>query len=444
MNLSEDVIDLQRELKRKKEKLHNAIENNLSEDLIREKKLDILLTQDELIKLEQEGVNQQLDDIIDQLKGGTIEETNYEIDANRLKKVMEIAFRIASVKNNILRSQMLLNEPNGERFLKMLSADQDVLKGLEQELNQKASYFLRKFSLHQMYQGLITKETREAIISKEKFRLTDIQGMFENFNGAVTKEKNKQNTKMSKDLAKELLPKSDIENIVHIDDMQTKSLLCQIYNIQNSDDIQIFCVQNNNHTTIGEASGMSKEGYKQLLGEDYNKELGESLTLCVFNKKTGKLEQLEGIVPNILSKGKDIQINKNDGTEIKKEIATISYSGISLTYYLGENGELQIARRNGDKLEKISTETLEHMEQVNQMQERVSKTLESKEQIEIPDTTTAKSPEEFRKFFDKARQNVENARKEVDAIGRRALLEEKEKDERQEILNNERREGKLR
>ncbi len=453
MSKQEEIIDAKRNIETIERKLKNLLDgydgkDELKNDLIKSKKLDIILLREEIVDLQYDLMNEKLEEMKNNLKTqGLLYENSLGMDLtdiNRMKKVVDVFKNIGHLQINIDRNQIVLdsNKDGENKISQIIEENRKQLNLAQLELNEKAEYFLKGFTLHQVQSGLMKENERAQIREQHYFNLNDVEDMFSMLSDSANNIQHTQNPKMTEELVKRAMPKCEIENIAQVSDKSTKEELCQLYHIQNSEDVQIFAIQNYNHTTLGEVSGMSKDEYQKLYGNGYDKEFGESITLYMFNKTTGKLEQMKDVIPKIVSKGEDIKVN--DGLE-KKEIATFAYKSLNLTYYIGENGKLHISKNIGDKLKDVSTDSLEPIEENKNMQEdllNLQNTNRTKDSMQ--DIHNAQDPEEFREFLESVRRSVREARIREEMKGMKVSLEEKERLEKQENVFREKREGRIR
>lgn len=476
MSKREDIEDLKREIALSEKGLKRLLEgydgkNDDRNDLIKSRKLDIIMLQEELADVEQDYRKEKLEEMKAKLRADkNLDDNSLGAnlrDINSVQKVIELVASISKLQISIQKNQILLDSTKDSRYSQMIDTDTQQLKGREQELSKRMGHFLKSFTLHQIQRGIITEEQRRVILEQQSFSLADVDKMFSDLSDTFNRTQQQPKTQMSKELAEKTLPRSDIHNIAHINDIFTKKQICEIYQVKNPEDVQIFAIQHYDHKTLREIAGINPN---INLEEIYDQEFGEGITLCMFNKKTGKLEPMQNDnPPKIISNGQDINVNRSDGDAKIKELATISYSGVELTYYMGENGELQIARDYGDGLKEVFTDSLEHMEEVQRMQERMAnflqptpeqtheaasfehgkeapKTQERKAfmQPTLEQTQGAKSADEFREFFARARAHVEKVEAELRKIEGRTKLENKERVQEQERLDKDRDEGRIR
>ena len=439
MSKQDEIIDAKRNIETIERKLKNLLDgydgkDELKNNLIKSKKSEIMLIREEIIDLQYDIMNEQLEEMKNNLKAqGLLYENSLGVDLtdiNRMKKVIDEFKNVGHLQVNVDRNQIVLdsNQDSENRVSQIMEENRKKLNQAQIELNQKAEYFLKGFTLHQVQSGLMKENERAQIREQHYFNLNDVEDMFSKLSDSANNIQHTQNPKMTEELAKKAMPKCDIENIAQVSDKSTKE--------------QIFAIQNYNHATLGEVFGMSKDEYQKLYGDGYDKEFGESITLYMFNKTTGKLEQMKDVIPKMVSKGKKFKVNEDSE---KKEIATFAYESLNLTYYIGEKGELRISKKIGDKLKDVSTESLEPIEEKENTQGDLSNLQTSNEtNVAVHEINNAQDPEEFREFLEGVRKRVREAQIREEMRKMHTPIEEKEKLEKQENIFREEREGKIR
>jgi hypothetical protein len=387
--LANNIKTTKEEIEQKKEQINKLKSKDVSLYRIKSEREDLIYLEQDLFEQEQalraEQINSIKNTIDTKRQNGEISEREYSyylLDINRLNKINTEFGEMNEIKVDMElfeNHQQKNSEQENEIEEKAKSNPEYKLK--QNEISGEIKKFYNSFSLHQRENGKFSAEERKEKLNKfnqkidaENFETEDIDKIFDEFYDMLGEKNpidiNKSNVlkNMSLEFAKKTMPKSDIKHISLIDDNSTKRALYQAYQIENPEDVEIYAIHRYNHTTLGQwTTGIKDDPMKDT-------EIGEQLGLYCFNKKTGKLDVLDnGTKPQCISKGGTLNLEKNGdvygAVKSVDELATISFSGIELSFYTNEDGKLCIARNN----KEIDTKTLEHMEEIRKSKERIEK-----------------------------------------------------------------------
>ena len=192
----------------------------------------------------------------------------------------------------------------------------------------------------------------------------------------------------SEDVAKEYMPKKDIQDIIKLGDIdgvdKLHEQLCMLYGYDEPGKYEIYAIHGYDHTTYGEGFGKSA---KIFMKESYDKELGETTVLYVFNKKTGELEALgdslwendydsdienENAYPRTVSRGKMLEMRSLDRKDVYTEVDTLDCAGLKLSFYRDSSGNLRMARnREGVLDEMTESHTLDEVKWMREAKKNI-------------------------------------------------------------------------
>lgn len=337
----------------------------------------------------EDGLVEREQKIEQQKETGNITEEEYNEKAKLVRKVREIQEMFLEVqKLDFEKKELDITCEDPAVDISVKERFQEIIRQKEEQMQRKSKEVQEKVKLYQI--GILRRQKKEGTISFNEYTAKSSQVREEKIDSyqsvdceklyqqvlEVTGEKEKTITEQIEEGAKTAFPKAEIKEIVQIDDWKTKQQLLEKFSLE--EQTEIFAGYINNHATLEEISGMSPEYAKQILGEDAKKEVGESIGLYAYNKVTGKVELIDSLAKTT-SRERELNVQKSYNTvgekeATSKEIATICYDGIDLTFYKGEEGNLQIARENKvGEFTQIDTRTMEEYERVQESQKRMER-----------------------------------------------------------------------
>ena len=95
-----------------------------------------------------------------------------------MQKVIEAFSSERHFQNEIQRYKILFEDTGIERYSQLIEESKKKLEIAKENLNRKAEYFLKGFTLHQLQRGLIKEDEREEIRKQHIFNSEDIEKMF--------------------------------------------------------------------------------------------------------------------------------------------------------------------------------------------------------------------------------------------------------------------------
>lgn len=431
--------------------------------------------QKELFQAEQELKLEELKEMKSFIKDTKESSTDevYTDKYNLITLFSEVINNFSEIQN--MRYNIELHRINvGNSNLQLLQQD---LPKKQDELNKIMQKFQGAFAYYKLNRGIISPDELQSefqkIMEYKDYGKSEIEESFEDLYSSIYEEKQQA---MSKELVQKELPKDEINDIVYLGDSKTKEQLCELYGIENSDDIEIYAINSYSNETYREAYGeYSGAGFEDRL----DKPRGVQLGLYYYNKESGQLEPLidknREVNREILSFGGQANITMRDGnTRTYTELGTHSYSGLNLTYYRNQSGEMCIARNENGQLRPIQTETLDRHQEIEKEKERISKlnikgdntrkkeneqqeyassssnqqTNSSSQDDKEKETIEFSEPQDAEDLY----KNTEEARRRVGEIFREKMRKnaentpfwEQEKAEKQEKVDRERIEGRRR
>ena len=344
----------------------------VTENGIRKKDLkrNIIFTKKRLIKLEKQLEKIQLD----QMKEKLSRAPKYS------RKIL------ADIDNYDYASQA--NKTWQDTALDMELLELDGEKNIQQ-LQQRSNHFFKKFVY--AYRTYLERSTNgqtqfvDTEHGKNSFYKNELKEAFK----SLSKEVEKVPTifEFSEDIAKAYMPKKDIKDIIKINDSygvdKLHEQLCTLYGYTEPDKYEIYAIHGYDHTTYGDKLG---ESTKTFMSETYDKKLGQTTELYIFNKKTGEIEELgkkvmnqyvndslennnssnfgENFFPHTISRGKKLELHNLDRKKEYTEIDTLDCAGLKLSFYRDDSGVMRVGRNRNGIIEPAFSDTLEELKRI--------------------------------------------------------------------------------
>lgn len=386
--LLEEISDINNFINSEQKRLENQQGKNSSSEIIKSIKLSIINSQKDLLEKQESLKVNKFDEfkiiLANKLADNSLNEPNYNHiieDINNYANAFKAFTELKSTKCDL---QIIQINEYGEDFKKR---HETFFKLKEEDFNNQIKYFIKNFSLYQ-----ISPEKGKSITNKSVFEANDMEKLFNQLSDFIESEQlnndNLTNIQTKVDVTnikdssspyppnnisktpsdfysiiKKSLTSSNIKSIICIDDTTTKVQLCELYNIKETDDIQILAIYHFNNKTLGDLLGMPKKIYEQLHATHYDTPIGEQVGLYCFNTDTCNLVQMQNKTPIVcISKGEKLNVNHSDSQTIEDELATVDFSGLNLSFYIDNNEKMCIARNIDNTLQEISTKTLEDIQ----------------------------------------------------------------------------------
>lgn len=375
------------------------------------------------------------------LEDGYTDKKNYVSNVNsavaQLKEVIIIQQEILDLKMGLLENKA---NNNAEYMVQA----EIIISKKEEELNNLIKKFAKSFVQIQKNDNRITAEEEKNLLGKEQFGIEDIETLYSKLEDIAIKCINEVKNESK-----------EIKCVSYIEDFETKKRLCGLYGINNMTNVDILAIQKN---------GVELQADK-------------AIALYRFDRTNNSLKRLrdKNVKQQVVTSNEEINVTNNDGTNLStKEIATISYSGLKLTFYSNKNGKMCIARNTDDGIKEIKTFSPEFEEKVDSVivSKNIKTRIKSANEIDVdnskelninkvneseklqnkeePDYSNVTNVEEMRKilkgykvrqFLNKVKGIEENisdsVRNQLDEMQRIVTLTDKQKAARQEKVDRE-------
>lgn len=366
-DIEKRIKGYKRALKMQEEEFDNA-ENGLRKGDLRK---IIVVTKKKIIRLEQQAEKMKLDKMKEKLGKKT--------------KVGKEILKDIDNYDNASKTYKLWQDAELDAELSDIDGRDDI-----QELRERVSdlfkAFVRAFNKYLDETSMNKPFGKHFEPESISFGESDLQEAFDFISETV--EKLPTSYEFSEDVAKEYMPKKDIQDIIKLGDIdgvdKLHEQLCMLYGYDEPGKYEIYAIHGYDHTTYGEGFGKSA---KIFMKESYDKELGETTVLYVFNKKTGELEALgdslwendydsdienENAYPRTVSRGKMLEMRSLDRKDVYTEVDTLDCAGLKLSFYRDSSGNLRMARnREGVLDEMTESHTLDEVKWMREAKKNI-------------------------------------------------------------------------